>query len=499
MPLTLAIAWDDVFFLGAAEPVLKVESARTPAEQTPKDEIKKITFTIEPREGPASGGTQVTLTVNSEIPVDHFDFFCAFGDKVTPAQSYFALPDSKHNAPAVLCTTTAGQPRSSVVMRLSLDGVKYWNGPRYYYHDPSAVASGKDGRAARRLLQTTSPTSTNPTSASPTTSPTSASPTTSPTSTNPTSASQPLPNHHFPNLHFPNLCLPNLRPSSLHFPNHFPNFHFPNLHFPNLHFPTTSPTSASPTTNPTSVSPTSTSPTTSPTSASPTTNPTSVSPTTNPTSILPNLRSQPPLPNHFSNLCFPNHQPNLHFPNLRFPNHQPNFRFPTTSPTSASPTSTSPTSSPTSASPTTSPTSAPSTSPTTSTPTDTFTPTATSAPSTSPTLSPVSLTTETLTGDPSQKEIEHECKKCLGGVYAPSSDRLKWLRDPLGRRLMASAAPPQSIRARLIMTPKEAINRRRRRMIGICSRILAKQLGTKKHTITPHCKSVAKDLEKSEE
>eukprot|EP00241_Pyramimonas_parkeae_P011650 CAMPEP_0114234486 /NCGR_PEP_ID=MMETSP0058-20121206/5735_1 /TAXON_ID=36894 /ORGANISM="Pyramimonas parkeae, CCMP726" /LENGTH=190 /DNA_ID=CAMNT_0001346169 /DNA_START=178 /DNA_END=750 /DNA_ORIENTATION=+ len=104
--------------------------------------IQRVLFTVDPHEGPASGGTQVTMSISSEMPKGAAKFHCAFGEKVVPAQSYFASPEAI-SEPSVLCVTPAGQARSSVTVRLTVDGSKYWPGPRFFYHDPvSTVTSG---------------------------------------------------------------------------------------------------------------------------------------------------------------------------------------------------------------------------------------------------------------------------------------------------------------------------------------------------------------------
>lgn len=107
---------------------------------------QRLVFQIEPKEGPASGGTQVTITVNTQVPDGPKNIHCAFGEKVVPAQSFFASPDEVPE-PSVLCQTPAGRARSTVTMRLTLDGQKYWPGPKFYYHDPVSSST-----ATRQLL-----------------------------------------------------------------------------------------------------------------------------------------------------------------------------------------------------------------------------------------------------------------------------------------------------------------------------------------------------------
>mmetsp|Transcript_26559 Transcript_26559/g.36682 ORF Transcript_26559/g.36682 Transcript_26559/m.36682 type:complete len:152 (+) Transcript_26559:110-565(+) len=101
----------------------------------------RLLFTIEPSEGPASGGTQVTITFSHDLPNGPQNFHCAFGEKVVSAQSFFVSPEAA-GMPALLCQTPAAQARSTVTVRVSLDGIKYSSGPRFYFHDPIGSVFG---------------------------------------------------------------------------------------------------------------------------------------------------------------------------------------------------------------------------------------------------------------------------------------------------------------------------------------------------------------------
>mmetsp|Transcript_35527 Transcript_35527/g.77576 ORF Transcript_35527/g.77576 Transcript_35527/m.77576 type:complete len:222 (-) Transcript_35527:162-827(-) len=118
------------------------------------DSVKasKVTFSIKPMEGPASGGTQVTISFTRELPKGRTAFRCAFGDKVVPAQSFFASPEEKAE-PSLLCQTPAGQPRAATTVRVSFDGgSKFHMGPHFYYHDPIGTISA----GPRTMLSDTS-------------------------------------------------------------------------------------------------------------------------------------------------------------------------------------------------------------------------------------------------------------------------------------------------------------------------------------------------------
>ena len=96
----------------------------------------KLVFMIEPKEGPALGGTQVTVTIAStgNIPKNHQDWFCQFGQKVVPAVSYFKRPGAEDpEYGAILCLAPAGTPHNSVSVKISLDGLHFVSGPRYFY------------------------------------------------------------------------------------------------------------------------------------------------------------------------------------------------------------------------------------------------------------------------------------------------------------------------------------------------------------------------------
>mmetsp|Transcript_38716 Transcript_38716/g.65182 ORF Transcript_38716/g.65182 Transcript_38716/m.65182 type:complete len:211 (+) Transcript_38716:241-873(+) len=113
---------------------------------------QKIAFSIRPMEGPASGGTQVTISFPQEFPKGQTDFRCAFGDKVVPVQSFFASPEEK-SEPSLLCQSPAGQARSSATVRVTLDGTKFHTGPHFYYHDPisSHVSGGPRVMLSERM------------------------------------------------------------------------------------------------------------------------------------------------------------------------------------------------------------------------------------------------------------------------------------------------------------------------------------------------------------
>ena len=75
----------------------------------------KVGFNIQPKEGPASGGTLVTLHMNAaDVPMSHAKWWCSFGDKKVPAQSFFMIPSEQHGgkgSPALLCVAPAGPIR----------------------------------------------------------------------------------------------------------------------------------------------------------------------------------------------------------------------------------------------------------------------------------------------------------------------------------------------------------------------------------------------------
>ena len=88
-----------------------------------------LQFTIDPRQGPTGGGTQVTITVSSDIPRGHNgNFWCKFGGKVVPSQSYFQNQDGK----AIVCQAPSASPRV-VPFGISLDGMKFYAGSKYHY------------------------------------------------------------------------------------------------------------------------------------------------------------------------------------------------------------------------------------------------------------------------------------------------------------------------------------------------------------------------------
>lgn len=94
--------------------------------------VEKLAFDIEPERGTQGGGTHVTLTLHNReaIPSDHDgQFWCKFGEKRVPAQSFFVAANGQ---PSVLCQTPSAAPRP-VTVRLSYDGKRFHNGPRYIY------------------------------------------------------------------------------------------------------------------------------------------------------------------------------------------------------------------------------------------------------------------------------------------------------------------------------------------------------------------------------
>ena len=76
---------------------------------------RKVGFNIQPKEGPASGGTLVTLQMNAaDVPMTHAKWWCSFGEKRVPAQSFFMIPSEQHGgkgSPALLCVAPAGPIR----------------------------------------------------------------------------------------------------------------------------------------------------------------------------------------------------------------------------------------------------------------------------------------------------------------------------------------------------------------------------------------------------
>lgn len=107
---------------------------------------KKVGFTVTPKEGPASGGTMVTLHMNpSDVPLTHAKWWCAFGDKKVPAQSFFMIPSETHGErgnPALLCVAPAGPVRGTVPVKISLDGKRFYAGGRFYYNDKGLYYKG---------------------------------------------------------------------------------------------------------------------------------------------------------------------------------------------------------------------------------------------------------------------------------------------------------------------------------------------------------------------
>ena len=115
-----------------------------------------FSFSIEPRQGPSTGGTLVTFSISGGVFASD-TFQCQFGERVVPAQSFFLSParaggigasagdaQSSGGQPSVLCAAPAGPMRTSVTTRLSLDGRRFASGPRFYYHDASATTNNNN-------------------------------------------------------------------------------------------------------------------------------------------------------------------------------------------------------------------------------------------------------------------------------------------------------------------------------------------------------------------
>ena len=97
----------------AGPPGCDVVSAQLAHEQAhPTRGGRKVGFNIQPKEGPASGGTLVTLQMNAaDVPMTHPKWWCSFGEKRVPAQSFFMIPSEQHGgkgSPALLCVAPAG-------------------------------------------------------------------------------------------------------------------------------------------------------------------------------------------------------------------------------------------------------------------------------------------------------------------------------------------------------------------------------------------------------
>jgi len=65
-------------------------------------------LSMSPNSGSPMGGTQVTVTLSEEVDIGGLEPYvvrCQFGDKVVPAQSIFAAPESQGTMPElrVLC------------------------------------------------------------------------------------------------------------------------------------------------------------------------------------------------------------------------------------------------------------------------------------------------------------------------------------------------------------------------------------------------------------
>ena len=99
------------------------------ADAADSEEQKNLDFVIQPEQGTQGGGTQVTITILSQVPRGHHgNFWCKFGMVTVPAQSYFKTS----SGPSVLCQAPAGPPRVTKVA-LSLDGQYFHPGPKFVY------------------------------------------------------------------------------------------------------------------------------------------------------------------------------------------------------------------------------------------------------------------------------------------------------------------------------------------------------------------------------
>ncbi len=105
--------------LSAQHSRIHISEDGKPAE--PEKNIFK--FTISPAQGGTGGGTQVTLTLSEDFPENPSGaFWCKFGEKVVPSESYFLAGDGTTRN--VVCQTPSGPPRNYPV-RVSLDGKNF--------------------------------------------------------------------------------------------------------------------------------------------------------------------------------------------------------------------------------------------------------------------------------------------------------------------------------------------------------------------------------------
>lgn len=115
----LLVALLAVALVGPPRGLLPVASAQQQSQQQSSSLARgagrKVGFTVEPREGPASGGTLVTLHMAAaDVPTGHAKWWCSFGDKRVAAQSFFMVPSEQHGGrgnPALLCVAPAGPVR----------------------------------------------------------------------------------------------------------------------------------------------------------------------------------------------------------------------------------------------------------------------------------------------------------------------------------------------------------------------------------------------------
>eukprot|EP00873_Tetraselmis_striata_P000094 jgi/Tetstr1/420358/TSEL_011478.t1 len=126
--LLLLLLWFHVLFSQAGS--RKTESRRTGRGHQ--------LLSMSPNSGSPMGGTQVTVTLSEEVDIGGLEPYvvrCQFGDKVVPAQSIFAAPESQGTMPElrVLCLAPAGAAKSSVQVRVTLDGHTFLNGPNFAY------------------------------------------------------------------------------------------------------------------------------------------------------------------------------------------------------------------------------------------------------------------------------------------------------------------------------------------------------------------------------
>ncbi|QDZ20119.1 IPT/TIG domain-containing protein [Chloropicon primus] len=102
------------------------EEGKKTNTKTARDKVENeksvYEFTFNPLQGSANGGTQVTFTLSKTFPSNPSGlFWCKFGEKVVPAQSYFLSASGR----AIVCQTPAGSPRQHFV-KISTDGKTFY-------------------------------------------------------------------------------------------------------------------------------------------------------------------------------------------------------------------------------------------------------------------------------------------------------------------------------------------------------------------------------------